>query len=157
MTYPLVRHMAAEDCDVVIAWLTQSEPWTILGYGPSDWERYFSPLPQGRERFVIARDGEVAGVAVVRQNFLLGDYLELFGIAPAARGQGLGTVLLKHVESLVFGRTHNLFACVSDFNIDARGFYRRHGYQEIGSLPDLIVRGSAEIFLRKTLGPARKT
>jgi ribosomal protein S18 acetylase RimI-like enzyme len=149
--------MTAEDSDAVIAWLAESEPWTTLGYDKSDWEQYFVPLPQGRETFVIAQDAQVAGLAVVRQKFLLGDYLELLGIAPFARGKGLGTILLRHVESVVFGRANNLFACVSDFNIDARGFYRRHGYQEIGSLQDLIVAGSAEILLRKSMGPARQS
>ncbi|HJT19267.1 MAG TPA: GNAT family N-acetyltransferase [Nitrospira sp.] len=155
MTHPLVRNMAVDDRDAVIAWLAESEPWTTLGYDKDDWEQYFSPLPLGRESFVIVQDVQVAGLAIVRQKFLLGDYLELLGIAPSARGKGLGTLLLRHVESIVFGRTKNLFACVSDFNIDARGFYQRHGYREIGSLPDLIVGGSAELLLRKTTGPVR--
>jgi ribosomal protein S18 acetylase RimI-like enzyme len=100
-------------------------------------------------------DGRVAGIAVVRQKFLLGDYLELLGVAGWARQQGVGSQLLIHIEQLVFGRTNNLFACVSDFNMAARTFYKKMGYQEIGPIPSLLISGSAEVFLRKTLGPTR--
>jgi hypothetical protein len=61
-----------------------------------------------------------------------------------------------HVESLVFARTKNLFACVSDFNKGAREFYRKLGYHEIGPMPNFLIPGSAEILLRKTAGPARE-
>jgi len=86
---------------------------------------------------------------------LLGDYLELLGVAEWARHQGTGRQLLAHIESLVFRRTKNLFACVSDFNTGARDFYRKQGYQEIGPMPNFLIPGSAEILLRKTAGPAR--
>ncbi len=56
-----------------------------------------------------------------------------------------------------FGRGRNLFVCVSDFNDGARRFYARQGYAHVGTLPDLIVRGSAELLLRKTAGPIRAT
>jgi ribosomal protein S18 acetylase RimI-like enzyme len=46
---------------------------------------------------------------------------------------------------------------VSDFNTQARAFYQKLGYQEIGPLPNLLIPGSAEILLRKTTGPARKS
>jgi len=63
--------------------------------------------------------------------------------------------MLAQIESLVFGRTKNMFACVSDFNEPARAFYRRQGYQEIGPMPNFLIPGSAELLLRKTAGPAR--
>ena len=56
---------------------------------------------------------------------------------------------------MVFARTKNLFACVSDFNRDARDFYRKQGYQEIGPMPNLLIPGSAVILLRKAAGPDR--
>jgi ribosomal protein S18 acetylase RimI-like enzyme len=87
----------------------------------------------------------------------LGDYLELLGIAVAARGKGLGGKLLGQIESIVFARTKNLFACVSDFNQSARAFYKKQGYQEIGPMPNFLIPGSAEVLLRKTAGPAKAT
>lgn len=38
---------------------------------------------------------------------------------------------MMHVEQLVFGRTKNPFACVSDFKEAARACYKGYGYQEI--------------------------
>ena len=155
MTDPIVRPMTAEDRAAVMELLTGSDPWERLGYQAKDWDSYFTPLPQGRDSYVVDQNGKVAGIAVVRQKFLLGDYLELFGVAGWARGKGLGGRLLAHVESLVFARVKNLFACVSDFNDQGRHFYKQQGYQEIGPLPNLLIPGSSEILLRKTVGPAR--
>jgi ribosomal protein S18 acetylase RimI-like enzyme len=147
--------MTPEDRDEIVHLLGSSEPWITLGYSAADWDRIFCPIPQGRESYVAEFDGRVAGIALIRPRFLLGDYLELLGVAGWARRQGIGGLLLTHIEQLVFSRTKNLFACVSDFNAAARAFYKRMGYQEIGPIPNFLTPGSAEIFLRKTTGPTR--
>lgn len=151
-----IRAMQAEDRAAIVQLLGESDPWRTLGYTIADWNRIFCPLPQGRDSYVAELDGRVAGVALVKQKFLLGDYLELLGVAEWARQKGIGSLLLKHVEHLVFERTKNLFACVSDFNQSARDFYEKQGYQEIGPMPNFLIPGSAEILLRKTAGPTRK-
>jgi [ribosomal protein S18]-alanine N-acetyltransferase len=156
MTDPIVRPMASRDRGAVIELLADSDPWKRLGYQASDWDGYFMPLPQGRDSYVVEQDGRVAGIATVRQKFLLGDYLELLGVADWARGKGLGEQLLTHVEALVFARVKNLFACVSDFNDRGRRFYKKQGYQEIGPMPNFLIPGSAEILLRKTSAPSRE-
>ena len=148
--------MQAADRDAVVQLLADSDPWKTLGYTSTDWNRIFTPIPQGRDALVAIVEGKVAGIALIREKFLLGDYLELLGVASWARGQGLGGLLLGHIEPLVFGRTKNLFACVSDFNTTARAFYKKHGFHEIGPMPDFLIPGSAEMLLRKTAGPARK-
>jgi [ribosomal protein S18]-alanine N-acetyltransferase len=155
MTNLTIRGMKPEDRPAVIALLLDSDPWKWLGYTAADWDQYFTPIPQGRDSYVADQEGNVAGIAVVRQKFLLGDYLELFAVADWAKGKGLGGRLLGHIESVVFARAKNLFACVSDFNEPARRFYQKRGYQEIGLLPNLLISGSAEMLLRKTMGPAR--
>jgi ribosomal protein S18 acetylase RimI-like enzyme len=155
MIDPIVRPMMADDRAAVIELLADSDLWKRLGYQASDWASYFTPLPQGRDSYVVDQNGKAAGIAVVRQKFLLGDYIELLGVADWARGNGLGRLLLAHVEAAVFPRTKNLFACVSDFNDQARHFYKKQGYQEIGPMPNFLIPGSAEILLRKTNGPAR--
>ena len=157
MNHPIVRLMTANDRAAVVELLADADPWKRLGYQAKDWDSYFTPLPQGRDSFVVEQDGRVAGIAVVRQKFLLGDYLELLGVADWARGKGLGGLLLTHVEEAVFSRAKNLFTCVSDFNDRARHFYKQKGYREIGPMPNLLIPGSAEILLRKTSGPSRGT
>lgn len=152
---PSIRPYQAEDREAVIAILAGSDPWKRLGYGVAEWQRLFEPPLRDREGFIIEIDGAVTGLALLRPRFLLGEYVELLAIAPHAQGKGLGQLLLAHLEKLVFARANNLFVCVSDFNSGARRFYRRHGYQEIGPIPDFLIQGSAEILLRKTTGPAR--
>lgn len=152
---PIIRPMRPEDRPAAIDLLANTDPWRRLGYTIEDWDRMFSPIPQDRETYVVESDSRFAGLAVVRQKFLIGDYLELLGIAEGAKDRGLGSRLLAHVESIVFARTKNLFACVSEFNEPARRFYARHGYREIGPMPDLLIAGATEILLRKTIGPAR--
>ena len=150
-----IRTYRDSDRAVVVAMLAASDPWRKLGYTEADWKKLFDPMPQGREGHVIESNGAPAGFAMVRPKFLMGDYLELLVVAPTARGKGHGRALLAHVENLVFARAKNLFACVSDFNSEARAFYKKQGYQEIGPIPNLLMSGSAEILLRKTAGPAR--
>jgi len=150
-----VRPFTADDRDSVVRMLADSDPWKRLGYTVADWERLFQGGPSGRDCYVIESVGNVVGLALLRQRFMLGDYLELLAIAPQLQGKGFGSVLLKYLEKLVFERTKNLFVCVSDFNQDARRFYARHGYREIGPIPNFLIPGSSEILLRKTTGPVR--
>lgn len=152
-----IRPYKPEDRTAIVAMLASSEPWKKLGYTDADWQKLFAPLPAGREGFVIESGGAVAGFALLRPKFLMGDYLELLVVAPSARSNGLGSALLKHIEGLVFARMNNLFACVSDFNAEARKFYQKNGYQEIGPMPNFLIPGSAEMLLRKTIGPTKKT
>jgi len=157
MSVVVIRDMVPRDRDAVVQILAESDPWKTLGYTARDWDRIFCPIPQGRDTYLADMDGRVAGIAIVKQKFLLGDYLELLGVAGWARKQGIGGRLLAHIERLVFERTRNLFASVSDFNQPARDFYRHQGYQEIGPMPNFLIPGSAEILLRKTRGPARES
>lgn len=154
---PTIRAYRPGDRATVIRMLADSDPWKRLGYTAAHWERLFAPLPPGREGYVIEQDGTVAGLALLRRQFLFGDYLELLAIAPSTQRKGLGRALLNHLERIVFARSSNLFACVSDFNTSARQFYERNGYREVGPLPDLLMPGTAEILLRKTIGPAKST
>jgi [ribosomal protein S18]-alanine N-acetyltransferase len=152
---PTIRAYRSDDGAMVIRMLADSDPWKRLGYTAKHWERLFTPLPPGREGYVIEQNGMVAGLALLRRQFLFGDYLELLAIAPSTQRQGLGRALLNHLERVVFTRSTNLFVCVSDFNTSAREFYERNGYREVGPLPDLLMPGTSELLLRKTSGPAK--
>lgn len=154
---PLIRAYRPDDRAVIIRMLADSDPWKHLGYTATHWERLFVPLPPGREGYIIEHEGMAAGLALLRRPFLFGDYLELLAIAPSAQRKGLGRALLSHLERMVFARSSNLFVCVSDFNKAARRFYEQNGYHEVGPLPDLLMAGTAEILLRKTVGPAKST
>ena len=154
-----IRPLQPADVPVLIVWLADAEPWRTLGFRAEEWPPYFAQLvaDASREADVIEIDGRAAAVCIVRRRVLLGDYLELLAVAPDVRGRGVGAALLAHLERRSFARTTNVFLCVSDFNLDARAFYRHAGYEEVGILDELLVRGRAEILMRKTRGPARST
>lgn len=152
-----IRPYHAPDRDAIIGLLTTSDPWMTLGYRASDWAGLFDDVERGltREALVVEDAGRVVAAAVLRRQFLAGDYLEIFVVAADVRGGGIGRWLLSSCEARVFARAKNLFLSVSDFNEGARAFYRACGYEEAGRLASLLVAGRDEILMRKTTGPVR--
>lgn len=130
------------------------EPWQTLGYGEPEIDRIAEPAVD--TEVIAARSGEaVVGFAVVGGAMLIGGYLRLLVVDGDMRRQGIGRRLLEAFEQRVFARWPNAYLCVSDFNTDARGFYRHEGYVEVGTLPDLLVAGHGEVLMRKSIGSWR--
>ena len=157
MSQPVIRAMQADDREAVVHLLGESDPWRTLGYSKDDWNRIFCPTPQGRDCYVALLNGQVAGVAIVKQKFLLGDYLELLGVADWARKEGSrqSAVRAHRRSSSLTGPRTSLPVCrISTNRRDP--FTSKHGYQEIGPMPNFLIPGSAELLLRKTAGPARE-
>lgn len=133
--------------------MAASEPWVTLGAG---YERSLNLLGNAtRERFLAKVSGEPAGFLMISMQGAFVGYVQLLGVAPACRGQGVGKALIEYAERRIFRETPNVFICVSDFNQEAQRFYARMGYQKVGELTDFIIAGHAEILLRKTIGPIR--
>lgn len=84
---------------------------------------------------------------------LLNGYIRTIAVAPAYQGQGLGQQLIGHAERAILQNSPNVFLCVSSFNVRAQRLYQRLGYQQIGTLANLIIPGHDEFLLRKA-GPS---
>ncbi|MCB4822521.1 GNAT family N-acetyltransferase [Roseicella aerolata] len=99
---------------------------------------------------VLARDANetVRGglLGLTYWNWLFIDWLWL---ARDARGQGLGSELLRRAEDIA-RRRGCTDAYTDTFSFQAPGFWERNGYQEFGRL-DHMPRGHARIWFRKTL------
>ena len=80
-------------------------------------------------------------------------YIQTVCLRPEWRGRGVGSALVQWAEARIFRESPNVFMCVSDFNGEALRLYQRLGYEVIGELKDFLVRGRAEILLRKSRGP----
>jgi ribosomal protein S18 acetylase RimI-like enzyme len=130
------------------------EPWHTLGYGERDVDALARTDP-GAVVLTAESPDAVLGVAIASGGVLLGGYLRLLVVDPAVRGQGVGRRLMDELEGRVFARWPNLYLCVSDFNLEARGFYEHLGYAAVGRLADLVVPGRSEVLMRKTLGAWR--
>lgn len=117
----------------------------------ADFER---GLERGDLMFVVDAGTPARGFAWCLPNGMFGafPYLKRLAVDPASAGQGLGGRLLDHLEQAVLAeQRHELFLLVSDFNLAAQRFYRRHGYEEIGRVPELVLPGVAELLFRKQL------
>lgn len=129
------------------------------------WQRYGTTIESATARLTNAlQEGATILIAVDGTANLLGfvwfvtrgafdrsGYIRLIGVDPAARGQGVGKILLKAAEDYARPEANDMFLLCSDFNTDAQRFYEREGYQQIGAIPDYVLDGVAEVIFRKRL------
>jgi GNAT superfamily N-acetyltransferase len=126
------------------------DPWRRLGYPADRLARYLTTDSAALVRYRVDAGGGLAGALAVRWPWLHGPYLELLVVLPEAQGRGLGSALLGWLAAQA-ASSRNLWVAVSAFNADARRFYARHGFVEIGVVPGLVRDGFDEILLRKRL------
>lgn len=142
---------SAEDLETCAALMAGSDPWLRLGLDLPGCRRILAQ-PE-RESWAAWQHKRLVGFAVLNFKGPFVGYLQLLGVAPQVRGQGIGAALLAHAEHCIFARTANVFVCVSSFNEAAQRFYARQGYTVCGRLADYLVAGHDELLLRKTCGP----
>lgn len=147
----LAELLAEADIDACIALMQASDPWRRLGVGPEACRRTITH--PGRQAHGAWVDSTFAGFLVLNFEGPFTGYVQLIGVAPERRGQGVGHALMALAERIAFARGPNLFLCVSGFNTSAQRFYARLGFEEVGRLRDYLVAGEDELLLRKTRGP----
>lgn len=75
-------------------------------------------------------------------------FVDTLAVAEAARRTGIGSRLLARAETVARSRDCiGLYLWTTSFQ--APEFYRRHGYQPFGSLPDLPVGHTATWFMKR--------
>lgn len=131
------------------------------------WQRYGQTLPRARGalRRALAPDSGVLAVACEAGRvvgfiwfhrtgtFHHSGYVRWVGVAPEARGRGVGRALMRYAEERIFKAGPNVFLLVADFNVSAQAFYEDLGYTRVGAVPDYVVRGVTELLYRKTREP----
>lgn len=127
------------------------DPYQRLGQSAAALTGYLSRHDLALFRFGIETSFGLVGIVAVRSPWLRGPFLEMLAIMPGARGLGLGRQAIDWVAADAGRIAANLWTTVSDFNDNARGFYRRLGFAEVSELPGLIAEGSSEILLRRQL------
>ncbi len=78
-------------------------------------------------------------------------YLHIIAIKEEYRGQGVGKALLEFSESIASEMADKLFLVVADYNPDAKRFYERNGYEQVGEIPNLYRSGITEYLMTKNL------
>ena len=144
---PLDREREAAACaEMMLA----SEPWITLRVQRG---MILAGLADPAKEVYAIRDAAgVAGFVVVDMRSLVSGYIQILCVRPDCRGHGLGSALLQWAEERIFRDSPNAFICVSSFNAGARRLYERRGFEFVGTLRDILVRGRDEILLRKTRG-----
>ena len=145
-----VRSAARDDREWAAALMAGSEPWITLGR-TLDTCRL---VCQGADNLVfVAWEGRArVGFVILQRRGVVGSpYLATIAVAEAARGRGIGSVLLRFTEDYFRPEARHLFLCVSSFNERARALYERHGYRQVGELPDYFIPGASEILMLKRL------
>ena len=152
MTAPAIRPLAGRaEAEACARMMASSEPWITLGRG-YDASLALLEDPE-REVYVAVADGAPAGFIILVMRGAFVGYVQTVCVAPASRGGGLGTELVRFAESRIFRESPNVFLCVSSFNPGARRLYERLGYVLVGELTDYIVAGHSELLYRKSRGP----
>ena len=78
-------------------------------------------------------------------------YLHIITVKEEYRGRGVGKALLDYSEWIASKTADKLFLVVADFNPDAKRFYDRNGYQQVGEIPNLYRSGITEYLMAKNL------
>jgi ribosomal protein S18 acetylase RimI-like enzyme len=82
--------------------------------------------------------------------------LLLVAVHPQRHGEGIGTALMRHVETLLEARNGRLLLIEtsgSDSFARTRAFYRRIGYEEEARIREFYQAGEDMIVFRKALRP----
>jgi diamine N-acetyltransferase len=145
---PMTESEAGPLADAVAA----LEPWRTYAYPAHKLAAYLARPEPGAPRFVLRREGEIAGGIGLRLNWLRGPYIQFLAVLPRFQCQGLGSAAIAWVEAQArAGDERNLWIAASEINAHARRLYERLGFREVAKLDDLVCDGRAEILYRKRL------
>ncbi|MCB9452874.1 MAG: GNAT family N-acetyltransferase [Anaerolineaceae bacterium] len=153
-----IRPMTPEDFPALAAWMVTIPLWQRYGLAADRVTAQFQAA-QTRGEILLSADHEAADIpigfawCIPTGAFGRSAYLRLIGVHPDYAGDGVGARLLARVEAAAGTTSDSLFLLVSDFNQDAQRFYRKHGYQQAGSLADYVLPGVAELIFWKRLRP----
>ena len=76
-------------------------------------------------------------------------YLHIISVKKEYRGKGIGRKIIEFLEKIVFENVDKIFLVVSDFNPNAKRFYEKAGYRQVGEIPNLYRKGITEYLMMK--------
>ncbi len=132
--------------------ISSSSAWTCYGI---DYNKALKLFAQMQDNIYIAElNQQVAGFFTIRPDGVgnIGAYIRMLAVDSACRGRGIGAQLIDYAGHIAASNIPNLFLICSVDNIDARRFYERNGFEQVGLLKDLAVINHDEILYRKCLG-----
>jgi ribosomal protein S18 acetylase RimI-like enzyme len=148
----VIRLMTENDIPLLSAWMVELPLMKRYNLTVARAAANFE-TGMARGDWLVTADGESAACGFAwgmpRGAFGRSPYLRLIGVRADAAGKGVGAALLGEIERRGAEEADDLFLLVSDFNQDAQRFYRRHGYEQVGALPDYVLSNVSELIFRK--------
>ncbi|HKG14444.1 MAG TPA: GNAT family N-acetyltransferase [Pyrinomonadaceae bacterium] len=153
-----IRSAVAEDATAVASVLRESfgeyeHLYTRAGFDATTPARaeVLSRIEEGPVWVASVDDAVVGAVSVVPKGESL--YVRGMGIAPAARGRGIGELLLKRVQDFASDRGFKrLFLSTTPFLNRAIRLYERYGFERTDDGPDNLF-GTPLFTMEKILEP----
>lgn len=151
-----IRHMLFNDVVEIAKWMMDVPLWQTYQLTQEKITKQFNhAIEQNQLLYVIEQIEQqtVMGFAwlLPKGMFARSPYLKQIGIHPDYSGKGIGAKLLTFIEEQSQQFASDLFLLTSDFNIKAHQFYKRHGYEHIGAIPNYILPDVAEFIFHKKL------
>ncbi len=151
----IFRKWRASDISAIAALMASHPLWQHYGVTISSATTRLNALFTAHEWGIVAQAQEEGLVGFVLYNaHTFGDsgYIRLIGAAPGMTGHGIGEGLLHEVEQDLSSRhVKRLVLLCTDWNHGARRFYERHGFTEVGALPNWVQAGTTEVIYAKHL------
>jgi ribosomal protein S18 acetylase RimI-like enzyme len=154
MTAFSIRSMTPDDLSACADLMANAPLWRRYGVtSASARARLADALAGPGMLFVAVDDDALLGFVwcVRRGAFARSGYIPLIGVQAGETGRGVGAALLERAEAWLGESSPDVFLTVSDFNTAAQRFYQRHGYAQVGALPDYVIDGVTELVYWKRL------
>ncbi len=147
----ILSPLSISDAQTLGPAIARIEPWSRMGYADETLTNYLADTDanSGARKFGIWQGQDLTGCISVRDPWLIGPYLEMLALQPEWQGHGIGSAALNWFEQDATPDVRNLWVVSSTFNTRALAFYRRHGFEDVATLPSLVFDGFDEILLRK--------
>lgn len=146
-----IRPFEGGDIDATNALLTTHWPWTEY---ETRFEFAVEDIMGTGEALVASVNDSFAGLVwwLPTGAFDQSGYLKLLGVHRDHQSAGVGTALMDAMETAVFEGVgaSDLFLLASGFNKDAKSFYRRRDYDQVGTIDAYVEPGIDEVLMRKT-------
>lgn len=99
--------------------------------------------------YVVLLQGACVGFMYYMPNgaFHSFPYLHLIVVKEECRGNGIGEKFLAYFEHIA--DKNKYFLVVGDFNSNAKKFYERNGYRQVGEMPGLYRENITEFLMMK--------
>ncbi len=136
------------DCEVALAQSTLGEKY--FAKEGSAKQAILEGIHQGNLYVALCED-ECVGFFYIIPNgaFHSFPYLHIICVKEEYRSKGIGSVLLKQMEEIAFESSNKVFLVVADFNSDAKRFYERNHYCQVGEIQSLYRPGITEYLMMK--------